>query len=72
MDDKDTKGTVTPPPEYKDGTAAQPEKSEIQVAPPPDYNAPKAKTDHLEDARGWESENIGQGTRAIRIQEGPF
>jgi hypothetical protein len=54
----DGKGTVTPPPEYKDGTTAQAEKSEIQVAPPPDYNAPKAKTDHLEDARGWESENL--------------
>ena len=36
------------------------EKSEIQVAPPPDYSAPKAKTEQLEDARGWESENLIQ------------
>lgn len=32
--------------------------SEIQAAPPPDYSAPKAKTEQLEDARGWESENL--------------
>lgn len=32
----------------------------IQVAPTPDYSAPKAKTEQLEDARGWESENLIQ------------
>jgi hypothetical protein len=64
------KGTVTPPPEYKDGTPPQAEKSEIQVAPPPDYNAPKAKTDHLEDARGWESENLIRELDAELEREG--
>ncbi|KAL6162442.1 fructose symporter [Exserohilum turcicum] len=32
----------------------------IQVAPTSDYTAPKAKTEQLEDARGWESENLIQ------------
>lgn len=32
----------------------------IQVAPAPDYSAPKARTEQLEDARGWESENLIQ------------
>ncbi|KAJ4369085.1 fructose symporter [Neocucurbitaria cava] len=50
MDEKDTK--VEAPP------AAQ--RSEIQVAPPAEYDAPKAKTEQLEDARGWESENLIQ------------
>jgi hypothetical protein len=59
MDVKDTKGAVTPPPQYEKGTGPElQEKSEIQVAPPSDYNAPKAKTEQLEDARGWESENL--------------
>ena len=31
---------------------------EITAAPPPDYNAPKAKTEQLENARGWESDNL--------------
>jgi hypothetical protein len=61
MDVKDTKEVVTPPPQYEKGTApVLAEKSEIQVAPPSDYNAPKAKTEQLEDARGWESENLIQ------------
>lgn len=34
--------------------------TEIQVAPPVDYDAPKAKTQQVEDARGWESENLIQ------------
>lgn len=33
-------------------------KSEIEVAPPPQYEAPKAKTEQLENARGWESDNL--------------
>lgn len=62
MDEKDTKSVVTPPPEYKENTPVQPAqpKSEIMVAPPRDYDAPKARTDHMEDARGWESENLIQ------------
>lgn len=32
----------------------------IQVAPTGDYSAPKARTEQLEDARGWESENLIQ------------
>ncbi|KAF1835764.1 plastidic glucose transporter 4 [Decorospora gaudefroyi] len=32
----------------------------IQVAPPPDYSAPKAKAEQLENAKGWESENLIQ------------
>jgi hypothetical protein len=61
MDVKDTKEVVTPPPQYEKGTApVLAEKSEIQVAPPSDYSAPKAKTEQLEDARGWESENLIQ------------
>jgi hypothetical protein len=58
MDEKDTKMVEV------DNTSfpRQPttEKSEIQVAPVPDYSAPKAKTEQLEDARGWESENLIQ------------
>lgn len=61
-------GKITKPPaqeatkQYE--VAAQPttsgKESEIQVAPPVDYSAPKAKTEQLEDARGWESENLIQ------------
>jgi hypothetical protein len=58
MDEKDTKMVEV------DNTSSprQPttEKSEIQVAPVTDYSAPKAKTEQLEDARGWESENLIQ------------
>jgi hypothetical protein len=32
-------------------------RAEISTAPPP-YNAPKAKAEQLENARGWESENL--------------
>jgi hypothetical protein len=31
---------------------------EIQPAPPADYSAPKAKTEQMENAHGWESENL--------------
>ena len=31
---------------------------EIRPAPPADYSAPKAKTEQMENARGWESENL--------------
>ena len=31
---------------------------EIEVASPTDYQAPKAKTEQLENARGWESDNL--------------
>ena len=46
------------------------EKSEIQVAPVPDYSAPKAKTEQLEDARGWESENLIQDLQKELEQSG--
>jgi hypothetical protein len=60
MAEKDTKGAATPPPVYNETTATPPEKAlEIQPAPV-DYSAPKAKTEQLEDARGWESENLIQ------------
>jgi hypothetical protein len=31
---------------------------EIEVASPTNYQAPKAKTEQLENARGWESDNL--------------
>ena len=46
------------------------EKNEIQVAPVPDYSAPKAKTEQLEDARGWESENLIQDLEKELEQSG--
>ncbi|CAG5155517.1 uncharacterized protein ALTATR162_LOCUS3700 [Alternaria atra] len=60
MDEKDTKVV-----EMNDSSSPQQilqtEKADnIQVAPTPDYSAPKAKTEQLEDARGWESENLIQ------------
>ncbi len=52
MDEKDPKM-------YEEVTASAPGKTgEIAVAPPADYNAPKAKTEQLENARGWESDNL--------------
>ncbi|EMD88924.1 hypothetical protein COCC4DRAFT_137772 [Bipolaris maydis ATCC 48331] len=59
MDEKDTKmaeiGNKSPDPQLET------EKNDnIQVAPAPDYSAPKARTEQLEDARGWESENLIQ------------
>jgi len=33
-------------------------KKEIEIAPPAEYSAPKAKTEQLENARGWESDNL--------------
>ncbi|KAH6870004.1 hypothetical protein J4E91_008471 [Alternaria rosae] len=58
MDEKDTKMVEeTSSPQQ----TLQTEKADkIQVAPTPDYSAPKAKTEQLEDARGWESENLIQ------------
>jgi hypothetical protein len=47
MDEKDTQLTT-----------GMDEKSEIQTAPPPAYEGPKAKTEQLENARGWESDNL--------------
>jgi hypothetical protein len=72
MDEKDTKGVVSPPPVYSENTPAQPlqPKSEIMVAPKVDYEGPKAKTDHMEDARGWESENLIQELDKQLEQEG--
>jgi hypothetical protein len=68
MDEKDTKMVEV------DNTSSprQPttEKSEIQVAPVTDYSAPKAKTEQLEDARGWESENLIQDLEKELEQSG--
>lgn len=50
-------------------TAAQPP-TEIEAAPPPDYAGPKAKTEQLEDARGWESENLIQDLEKELEQSG--
>jgi hypothetical protein len=52
MDEKDPKmfEEVSAPAAGKTG--------EIQVASPTDYQAPKAKTEQLENARGWESDNL--------------
>ena len=61
MDEKDTKTVLAEPPQHTEATLPNNEKdSEIQLAPPQDYSAPKAKTEQLEDARGWESENLIQ------------
>ena len=61
MDEKDTTAVA---PESAQRTEVAPPthqpQADIQVAPPPDYSAPKAKTEQLEDARGWESENLIQ------------
>jgi|SRR5690242_10765626 len=51
MDEKDPKM-------YEEVTAASGKAGEIAVAPPSDYNAPKAKAEQLENARGWESDNL--------------
>lgn len=62
MDEKDTKTTAPEVATHNEVAAASltEKDSEIQVAPPPDYSGPKAKTEQLEDARGWESENLIQ------------
>lgn len=60
MDEKDTKVVEM----HDTSSPQQPMQNEkvdnIAVAPTPDYSAPKAKTEQLEDARGWESENLIQ------------
>jgi hypothetical protein len=66
MDEKDTKMIDTTSSPHQPTT----EKSEIQVAPVPDYSAPKAKTEQLEDARGWESENLIQDLEKELEQSG--
>ncbi|KAH7090351.1 hypothetical protein FB567DRAFT_288887 [Paraphoma chrysanthemicola] len=60
MDEKDSKATMADPTQQHVETASPPKHAEIEVAPPPDYSGPKAKTEQLEDARGWESENLIQ------------
>jgi hypothetical protein len=65
MDEKDTKLTEASP-----SLPSQNEKTEIQQASPPEYTAPKAKTEQLEDARGWESENLIQDLDKQLEQEG--
>jgi hypothetical protein len=60
MDEKDTKSVATEPTHTENAMRTNEKEAEIQLAPPPDYSGPKAKTDHLEDARGWESENLIQ------------
>ena len=52
MDEKD-------PQKFEEVTASAPNKTgEISVAPPSDYNAPKARAEQLENAHGWESDNL--------------
>lgn len=52
MDEKDPKM-------FEEVSAPAPGKpGEISVAPPAEYSAPKAKTEQLENARGWESDNL--------------
>jgi hypothetical protein len=58
MDEKDTKTMAAEPIQHTENTFPKEKETEIELAPPPDYSGPKAKTDHLEDARGWESENL--------------
>jgi len=62
MDEKDTKTVVPGEPTLHTENASpiNEKEADIQLAPPADYSGPKAKTDHLEDARGWESENLIQ------------
>ncbi|CAO2651166.1 Nn.00g094630.m01.CDS01 [Neocucurbitaria sp. VM-36] len=61
MDEKDTKVEVPQATQHAEiASPPQEPRAEIEVAPPPDYSAPKAKTEQLEDARGWESENLIQ------------
>jgi hypothetical protein len=53
MDEKDPKmfeEVASPAPQNKT--------TEIALAPPSEYSAPKAKTEQLENARGWESDNL--------------
>lgn len=52
MDEKDPKmfEEVATPAPIKNG--------EITAAPAGEYSAPKAKTEQLENARGWESDNL--------------
>lgn len=58
MDEKDTKNVAIEPTHHTENTFSNKKETEIQLAPVPDYSGPKAKADHLEDARGWESENL--------------
>lgn len=62
MDEKDTKTDAPGETQHSEvvSSVIPPKEGEIQVAPPVDYSAPKAKTEQLEDARGWESENLIQ------------
>lgn len=59
MDEKDTK--MVDMDDTSSFPQPQTEKNDnIQTAPTGDYSAPKARTEQLEDARGWESENLIQ------------
>ncbi|RAR01543.1 plastidic glucose transporter 4 [Stemphylium lycopersici] len=59
MDEKDTK--MMDMDDTSSFPQPQTEKNDnIQTAPTGDYSAPKARTEQLEDARGWESENLIQ------------
>ena len=59
MDEKDTK-MVEVDNKSSDPQLQTEKNDNIQVAPVSDYTAPKARTEQLEDARGWESENLIQ------------
>jgi hypothetical protein len=59
MDEKNIKSELAPPAQHNESTLLQSPTPEIEIAPP-SYAGPKAKTEQLEDARGWESENLIQ------------
>jgi hypothetical protein len=59
MDEKNVKSELAPPARHTESGLMQSPTSEIEVAPP-SYAGPKAKTEQLEDAQGWESENLIQ------------
>lgn len=59
MDEKDTKMVDTTR-HVEAALPVQQLQAEITPAPAAEYSAPKAKTEQLEDARGWESENLIQ------------
>lgn len=72
MDEKETKIVDETAATHAEATASSPQdaNAEIQTAPPPNYSGPKAKTEQLEDARGWESENLIQDLQKELEQSG--
>lgn len=63
MDEKDPKM-------FEEVSAPAGKTGEIAVAPPANYQAPKSKTEQLENARGWESDNLIDGLEKELEQSG--